>query len=215
MAFEQPPPEGEYLGRMPAPFKMIAALLGDLDNSDGRGAVFFRRDGGPEALRRAGQHVRRAFPGSAEAEPVGAFVVTWEKMAAAGAGGLDAEVRRRWEDTTTPSAPQTFDSCAPPSEEHLPAGGGVLRKLLPRHPPLPPAGPAVPDHAHRGQEQRPPDGLQRGPGGELVLDQPGDLLPLQQRGRGLRQEPSSVRPRDVISWWWWWWLLPWRPVRRL
>lgn len=99
VAFEPPPPEAEYLGKMPAAFKMIAALLGDLDNSDGRGSVYFRQDRGPEALRRAGEHVKRAFPGSAEAEPVNTLVVTWEKMAAAGAGrgeGPDAQVSPRY-----------------------------------------------------------------------------------------------------------------------
>uniref|UniRef100_H3CGM1 Nidogen 1 n=1 Tax=Tetraodon nigroviridis TaxID=99883 RepID=H3CGM1_TETNG len=45
VAFEVPPPQAEYLGKMPAPFKMVAVLLGDLDNSDGRGSVYFRISG--------------------------------------------------------------------------------------------------------------------------------------------------------------------------
>lgn len=98
MAFEKPPPEGQYLSAMPAAFKMVAVLLGDLDNSDGRGSVYFRQDSSPGALQQAGQHVKRAFPGSTEREPVSTLVVTWEKMAAAGAGkrgdGPDGEVSR-------------------------------------------------------------------------------------------------------------------------
>lgn len=97
MAFDQPPPEGDYLGKMPASFRMIAALLGDLDNSDGRGTVHFREDRSPAVLRRAGEHIRRAFPANVEAEPLSTIVVTWEKMAAAGSSGqgdgLEGEVR--------------------------------------------------------------------------------------------------------------------------
>lgn len=96
MAFVQPPAEDEYLGKMPASFKMIAALLGDLDNSDGQGAVYFRQDSSPDVLSRAGEHIRRAFPGDNELEPVSALVVTWENMAAPGSSGrgdgLDAKV---------------------------------------------------------------------------------------------------------------------------
>lgn len=91
-----PPPEREYLGKTPVAFKMVAVLLGDLDNSDGRGTVHFRQDSSPKALRRAGEHVQRAFPGSVEAKPVDTFVVTWENMAAAGdrggGQGLDGKV---------------------------------------------------------------------------------------------------------------------------
>lgn len=72
---------------MPATFKMIAVLLGDLDNSDGRGSVYFRQDSSPEVLRRAGEHMERAFPGSIEVKPVDTFVVTWENIAAAGSSG--------------------------------------------------------------------------------------------------------------------------------
>lgn len=93
VAFEEPPPQGEYLGKTPAAFAMIAALLGDLDNSEGRGSVYFRQDSRPRALRRAAEHLKRAFPGGTEAEPVHTLVVTWEKMA--GAGGRGAEVSRR------------------------------------------------------------------------------------------------------------------------
>lgn len=98
MSFAAPaPPEHEYLGKTPVAFKMIAVLLGDLDNSNGRGTVYFRQDSRPEALRRAGEHVQRAFPGSMEAKPVDTFVVTWENMAAAGGSGsgdgLDGKVK--------------------------------------------------------------------------------------------------------------------------
>lgn len=99
MAFDQPPPEGDYLWKMPAGFRMIAPLLGDLDNSDGRGTVHYREDRSPAVLRRAGVHIRRAFPAKVEAEPLSTVVVTWEKMAAAGSSGrgdgLDSEVRKR------------------------------------------------------------------------------------------------------------------------
>ena len=98
MATVQPPAEDQYLGKMPAPFQMIAALLGDLDNSDGQGTVYFRQDSDPDLLSRAGEHIRRAFPRDEEAEPVNALIVTWENMAARGSGGrgdgLATKVRR-------------------------------------------------------------------------------------------------------------------------
>nr|XP_046232520.1 nidogen-1-like [Scatophagus argus] len=87
VAFAAPPAEGEYLGKMPASFKMIAASLGDLDNSDGQGKVFFRQDSSPDVLSRAAEHIRRAFPRDDGVKPSGALVVTWDNMAAAGTSG--------------------------------------------------------------------------------------------------------------------------------
>lgn len=96
VAFSEPPPEEEYLGKMPGGFKMIAALLGDLDNSDGQGNVYFRQDNSPEVLSRAGELIKRAFPGDSGIAPVLAVIVTWENMAAKGSSGrgdgLDAKV---------------------------------------------------------------------------------------------------------------------------
>uniref|UniRef100_A0A672GCI4 Nidogen 1b n=1 Tax=Salarias fasciatus TaxID=181472 RepID=A0A672GCI4_SALFA len=85
VAVAKPPPEGEYLGKMPSGFKMIAALMGDLDNSDGEGTVHFRQDSSPGVLRRAAEHIRKAFPRDEGVEPRGVLVVTWENMAARGA----------------------------------------------------------------------------------------------------------------------------------
>ncbi|XP_059186825.1 nidogen-1-like [Centropristis striata] len=82
-----PPAEGEYLGKMPADFRMIAALLGDLDEGDGQGKVHFRWDSSPEVLSKATEHVRRAFPRDDGVEATGALVVTWENMAASGTSG--------------------------------------------------------------------------------------------------------------------------------
>ncbi|TNN32523.1 Nidogen-1 [Liparis tanakae] len=81
----EPPAEGEYLGKMPAGFKMIAALLGDLEDGDGQ--VHFRLDSSPRALSRAADHVRRAFPRDEDVEPTSVVVVTWENMAARGTSG--------------------------------------------------------------------------------------------------------------------------------
>uniref|UniRef100_A0A8C9XTJ2 Nidogen 1 n=2 Tax=Sander lucioperca TaxID=283035 RepID=A0A8C9XTJ2_SANLU len=83
----EPPAEEQYLGKMPASFKMIAALLGDLDDSDGRGKVHFRWDSSPEVRNRTAEHVRRAFPRDDPEEPVGVLIVTWENMAARGTPG--------------------------------------------------------------------------------------------------------------------------------
>ncbi|XP_040001081.1 nidogen-1-like isoform X2 [Xiphias gladius] len=95
VAVVDPPAEKEYLGKMPASFKMIAALLGDLDNSDGRGKVFFRQDSNPDVLSRAGQHIRRAFPRDDGVEPGSVLIITWVNMAAQGTSGrgdgLDAK----------------------------------------------------------------------------------------------------------------------------
>lgn len=94
----EPPAENEYLGKMPANFKMIAALLGDLDDRDGQGRVYFRQDSGSYVLSRAAEHIRRAFPKDAEVKPTAALIVTWENMAAHGISGrgdgLDSKVRQ-------------------------------------------------------------------------------------------------------------------------
>lgn len=61
---------------------MIAALQGDLDTSNGVGKVFFRQDSSPNVLRRAAEHINRAFPEDAEVSPTHAVVVTWADVAA-------------------------------------------------------------------------------------------------------------------------------------
>uniref|UniRef100_A0A3B3DVC5 Nidogen 1a n=2 Tax=Oryzias melastigma TaxID=30732 RepID=A0A3B3DVC5_ORYME len=66
---------------MPPSFGMIAALQGDLDTSDGVGKVFFRQDSRPDILRRAAEHINRAFPSSDEVDPSHAVVVTWVDVA--------------------------------------------------------------------------------------------------------------------------------------
>uniref|UniRef100_A0A673CC44 Nidogen 1b n=1 Tax=Sphaeramia orbicularis TaxID=375764 RepID=A0A673CC44_9TELE len=83
VSLDKPPAEQDYLGKMPAGFQMMAALLGDLDNSDGRGKVFFRQDSSPAVLSRVSQRIRQAFPRDDE-EPSNALIVTWENMAAKG-----------------------------------------------------------------------------------------------------------------------------------
>uniref|UniRef100_A0A3B5ARR4 Nidogen-1-like n=1 Tax=Stegastes partitus TaxID=144197 RepID=A0A3B5ARR4_9TELE len=84
-----------YLGMMPSDFKMIAALLGDLDNSDGQGKVYYRQDSSPDVLSQAAEHIRRAFPSDEGVEPTNTLIVTWESMAARGTSGrgdgLDAK----------------------------------------------------------------------------------------------------------------------------
>lgn len=96
VAFSELPPEEEYLGKMPVGFKMIAALLGDLDNSNGQGNVYFRQDNSPEVLSRAGELIKRAFPGDSGIAPLLAVIVTWENMAPKGSSGrgdgLDTKV---------------------------------------------------------------------------------------------------------------------------
>ncbi|XP_077935755.1 nidogen-1-like isoform X2 [Gasterosteus aculeatus] len=87
VSFDGPPKELEYLGKMPAGFGMIAALLGDLEDSDGQGKVHFRWDSSPEVLSRAAEYVSRAFPRDEGVEPTAALVVTWENMAARGTTG--------------------------------------------------------------------------------------------------------------------------------
>ncbi|CAG5946420.1 unnamed protein product [Menidia menidia] len=95
VAVESPPPEEEYLGKLPGGFKMMAALLGDLDNSDGKGQVYFRQDNSVGALSRAAEHCRLAFPNDKEVDIKQTLIVTWEKMAARGTSGrgdgLDAQ----------------------------------------------------------------------------------------------------------------------------
>uniref|UniRef100_A0A8D3DRR1 Nidogen 1 n=1 Tax=Scophthalmus maximus TaxID=52904 RepID=A0A8D3DRR1_SCOMX len=79
-----PPAESEHLGKMPANFTMMAALLGDLDNSDGQGNVFYRRDSSPDVLSRAHEHIKQAFPRDYNVEPSSVLVITWVNMAARG-----------------------------------------------------------------------------------------------------------------------------------
>ncbi|CAM4728078.1 unnamed protein product [Leuciscus chuanchicus] len=80
-ALEKPTGESEYLGNMPASFKMIAALQGDLDTSDGVGKVFFRQDSSPALLQQAADHINRAFPEDDMVNPIHALVVTWVDVA--------------------------------------------------------------------------------------------------------------------------------------
>lgn len=97
MSVVKPPAEADYLGKMPSTFAMIAALLGDLDNSDGQGHVFYRVDSNVDVLRRASLHISQAFPTDEEAAPHSVLVVTWVNMAAQGStgrgDGLDVKVR--------------------------------------------------------------------------------------------------------------------------
>lgn len=60
---------------------MIAALQGDLDTSDDVGEVFFRQDSSPDVLRRAAEHINRAFPRDDEVNPTNVVVVTWVNVA--------------------------------------------------------------------------------------------------------------------------------------
>uniref|UniRef100_A0A3Q0SFY4 Nidogen 1 n=1 Tax=Amphilophus citrinellus TaxID=61819 RepID=A0A3Q0SFY4_AMPCI len=87
VAVVKPPAEEEYLGKMPSESKMIAVLLGDLDNSDGQGKVYFRQDSSPNVLGQAANHIRQAFPEGNVEEPTSTFIVTWENMAAQGTSG--------------------------------------------------------------------------------------------------------------------------------
>ncbi|KAK1886793.1 Nidogen-1 [Dissostichus eleginoides] len=83
----EPEAEEEYLGKMPSDFKMIAPLLGDLEDSDGQGRVLFRWDSSPEVLNKSAEHIRRAFPRDEGVDPITVFIVTWENMAARGTSG--------------------------------------------------------------------------------------------------------------------------------
>ncbi|XP_063054021.1 nidogen-1-like [Engraulis encrasicolus] len=78
------PDESEYLGQMPAKFPMVAALLGDLDTSDGVGKVYYRQDNTPAVLLRATDHISQAFPADDEVEPTHVVIVTWERVSAQG-----------------------------------------------------------------------------------------------------------------------------------
>ncbi|XP_056136389.1 nidogen-1-like [Lampris incognitus] len=82
----EPTAEANYLGKMPASFRMIAVHLGDLDNSDGEGKVYFRQDSSPDALDRATEYVNKGFPRD-EVVLTHALIVTWENMAAHGTSG--------------------------------------------------------------------------------------------------------------------------------
>ncbi|XP_070771837.1 nidogen-1 [Enoplosus armatus] len=81
VATTEPTSESTYLGKMPPNFGMIAALQGDLDTSDGVGKVFFRQDSSPDVLRRATEHINRAFPEDDEVNPTHAVVITWVDVA--------------------------------------------------------------------------------------------------------------------------------------
>lgn len=87
VAVAEPTPESEYLGKMPASFGMIAAFLGDLDNSDGVGQVYLRQDSAPDILLKTAQHISEAFPHDDEIEPTHVIIITWENMAASGSPG--------------------------------------------------------------------------------------------------------------------------------
>ncbi|XP_058496707.1 nidogen-1-like [Solea solea] len=87
----KPAAETEYLGKMPAKFQMMAALLGDLDHSDGQGSVFYRLDSSEDALSRASGHIAQAFPRDNKAKPHSVLVVTWVNMTAQGSPGPDAK----------------------------------------------------------------------------------------------------------------------------
>ncbi|XP_023133776.2 nidogen-1 [Amphiprion ocellaris] len=81
VATAEPTSEATYLGKMPAKFGMIAALQGDLDTNDGVGKVYFREDSSPDVLRRAAEHINRAFPEDDEVDPTHAVVITWADVA--------------------------------------------------------------------------------------------------------------------------------------
>uniref|UniRef100_A0A8C7JYK9 Nidogen 1 n=1 Tax=Oncorhynchus kisutch TaxID=8019 RepID=A0A8C7JYK9_ONCKI len=84
LAVEEPKVESEYLGKMPASFGMIAIFLGDLDNSDGVGKVYYRQDSRPSVLLRTIDHISQAFPQDDEIKPTHALIITWENVAAHG-----------------------------------------------------------------------------------------------------------------------------------
>ncbi|KAG9344326.1 hypothetical protein JZ751_010995 [Albula glossodonta] len=60
---------------------MMAALVGDLDTSDGVGKVYFRQDFSPATRHQAAEHINRAFPEDDEVDPSHVLVVTWEDIA--------------------------------------------------------------------------------------------------------------------------------------
>lgn len=81
VATAEPTSESTYLGQMPSKFGMIAALQGDLDTGDGVGKVYFRQDSSPDILRKAAEHINRAFPLDDEVNPNHAAVITWVDVA--------------------------------------------------------------------------------------------------------------------------------------
>uniref|UniRef100_A0A674E2W9 Nidogen 1 n=1 Tax=Salmo trutta TaxID=8032 RepID=A0A674E2W9_SALTR len=87
LSVEEPKVESEYLGKMPASFGMIAVFLGDLDNSDGVGKVYYRQDSRPSMLLRTTDHISQAFPQDDEINPTHALIITWENVAAHGVPG--------------------------------------------------------------------------------------------------------------------------------
>ncbi|XP_029480837.1 nidogen-1-like [Oncorhynchus nerka] len=87
LSVEEPQVESEYLGKMPASFRMIAVFLGDLDNSDGVGKVYYRQDSRPSMLLRTTDHINQAFPQDDEIMPTHALIITWENVAAHGVPG--------------------------------------------------------------------------------------------------------------------------------
>ncbi|KAJ8248388.1 hypothetical protein GJAV_G00241500 [Gymnothorax javanicus] len=76
-----PAAEAEYLGNMPASVGMIAALVGDLDTSDGLGQVYYRQDSSPAILQKTAEHINRAFPEDEPVRPHHTLVVTWTSVA--------------------------------------------------------------------------------------------------------------------------------------
>ncbi|XP_071032922.1 nidogen-1-like [Oncorhynchus clarkii lewisi] len=87
LSVEEPQVESEYLGKMPASFRMIAVFLGDLDNSDGVGKVYYRQDSRPSMLLRTTDHINQAFPQDDEIKPTHALIITWENVAPHGVPG--------------------------------------------------------------------------------------------------------------------------------
>ncbi|XP_024298640.2 nidogen-1-like [Oncorhynchus tshawytscha] len=87
LAVEEPKVESEYLGKMPASFGMIAIFLGDLDNSDRVGKVYYRQDSRPSVLLRTIDHISQAFPQDDEIKPTHALIITWENVVAHGEHG--------------------------------------------------------------------------------------------------------------------------------
>ncbi|XP_029306242.1 nidogen-1 isoform X2 [Cottoperca gobio] len=81
VATAEPTSESTFIGNMPPKFGTIAALLGDLDTSDGVGKVFFRQDSSPGVLTRAAQYVNGAFPEDEKIIPTHAVVITWVNVA--------------------------------------------------------------------------------------------------------------------------------------
>uniref|UniRef100_A0A8C4HNC4 Nidogen 1b n=1 Tax=Dicentrarchus labrax TaxID=13489 RepID=A0A8C4HNC4_DICLA len=112
VAFADPPAEDEYLGKMPSSFNMIAALLGDLDSSDGKGRVYFREDSSPDVLSRSAEHIKRAFPRDDGVEPTSALVVTWENMVAQGTLGRGDELDAKRNTFQLVVASMESSSCA-------------------------------------------------------------------------------------------------------